>query len=207
MRPPDWQSCLGCAVVGVRTAVANVHANVAGLNAPVASAVAVDSVVALDSLCRWWYYCCRWRSWVPAVVKVSAVIGIPALACVPTVANIPSTGISTLLLSAFPGVPVLFCVAVGPAAVDDKILAGAKISGFAAIPNAVVISLLLLTHLLLLLFPMFLASLCFQCTCSRPPYYCLRFLSCKYSISTDFGDPALVSVPLYPTVRSHTNYQ
>ncbi len=41
-------------------------------------------------------------------------------------------------MSAFPGVPVLSCAAVGPAAVDvSGILAGAKVSGFSAIPTAV----------------------------------------------------------------------
>jgi hypothetical protein len=40
---------LRSAVVGVRIAVASVYANVAGRDAPVASAVAVDSVVAVDS--------------------------------------------------------------------------------------------------------------------------------------------------------------
>jgi hypothetical protein len=43
-----------------------------------------------------------------------------------------------LLLSAFPGVPVLSCVPVGPAAVDvSVILVETKISGFAAIFTAV----------------------------------------------------------------------
>ncbi len=41
-------------------------------------------------------------------------------------------------MSAFPGVAVLSCAAVGPAAVDvSGVLAGAKISGFAVIPIAV----------------------------------------------------------------------
>ncbi len=54
MRPPDWQSCLRSAVVGVRTAinisaVAGVQANVACLDALVTSAVAIDSAVVDDN--------------------------------------------------------------------------------------------------------------------------------------------------------------
>ncbi len=83
---------------------------------------------------------------------VFAVIGIPAVAGVPTVVNIPSTGVSTLLLSAFPGVPVLSCAAVGPAAVDvSGILVGTKISDLLPF-LLLLISLLLLTFLLLFTF-------------------------------------------------------
>ncbi len=50
MRPPDWQSCLQSAVVGVPTAanisaVASVLVGAFACDAPVASAVAVESAL------------------------------------------------------------------------------------------------------------------------------------------------------------------
>jgi hypothetical protein len=99
------------AVAGVPV-VASVLVGAFACDAPVASAVAGDSVV--DANIGILY--------VLASLMISAVVGVPVVAGVPTVDNIPLTRVSTsfgaLLLLALPAVPILSCAAVGPAAVN-----------------------------------------------------------------------------------------
>jgi hypothetical protein len=137
LRPPDWQSCLRYAVVGVPTAVnisavTSVYANVAGRDASVASAVGVDCVVAVDS----------------AVGGVIAAVGILGPSCCLSLLLLVSLLLlaSLLLLTSLLLVFSPCCywcsgplyALVGPAAVDVYgILNGAKIFGFADIPNAI----------------------------------------------------------------------
>jgi hypothetical protein len=97
------------AVAGVPV-LASVLVGAFACDAPVASAVAGDSVVNANIGILY----------VLASLMMSAVAGVPALAGVPTIDNIPFTHASNsfwaLLLFGFPAVPILSCAAVGPAA-------------------------------------------------------------------------------------------
>jgi len=72
---------LGVPTAASSSAVASIPAHVAVRDAPVASAVAVDSAVKDVIACHWHFL---------GPVVISAVVDVPAVSGVPTVGNIPA---------------------------------------------------------------------------------------------------------------------
>jgi hypothetical protein len=140
-------------------------------------------VLYLCCCCR--HYCCRHSSIVPNVSGVPAVDRVVVVACICTVVKIP---VSPRFFQPCCCWHHLICPAISDAALGSAVLFDVYFESLLWLKSLLMPPLqLLLTSLLLLVSPTFLASPLFQ-------HFCSCWRTCTNGVSTDSGDP-FVGVP------------